>query len=130
MYAGREVARALAKDAVEAGECRGDLGGLSAAQRARLEEQEARFKAAYPAVGKVVPLREYTMAQLAAHDGSDPAKPILLAIRGFVYDVSTGRQFYGPQGTHRALHAQCSSSRQPPQLAAHLQPAPSPGLAC
>ena len=30
------------------------------------------------------------MKELAQYDGSDPSKPILLAIRGVVFDVSTG----------------------------------------
>jgi predicted heme/steroid binding protein len=47
---------------------------------------------------QVVPLREMTMEEVAEGDGKDPAKPIYIAIRGVVYDVSTGRQFYGPDG--------------------------------
>jgi predicted heme/steroid binding protein len=36
-----------------------------------------------------------TPEQLAEHDGSDPEKPIYLAIKGRVYDVSAGAQYYG-----------------------------------
>jgi membrane-associated progesterone receptor component len=43
-------------------------------------------------------MRDMTMEELAEGDGKDPAKPIYIAIRGIVYDVSTGRQFYGPDG--------------------------------
>ncbi|EEE58966.1 hypothetical protein OsJ_10653 [Oryza sativa Japonica Group] len=43
---------------------------------------------------------EITLEQLAAYDGKDPAKPILIAIRGQVYDVTRGRLFYGPQGPY------------------------------
>jgi membrane-associated progesterone receptor component len=43
---------------------------------------------------------ELTAAQLRAYDGSDPSKPIYLAIRGKVYDVTSGRSFYGPGGSY------------------------------
>jgi hypothetical protein len=35
-------------------------------------------------------------AELAAHDGRDASKPLLIAVRGKIYDVSAGRSFYGP----------------------------------
>jgi predicted heme/steroid binding protein len=38
----------------------------------------------------------FTPAQLAQHDGSDPTKPILLAIKGTVFDVTAKRAMYGP----------------------------------
>jgi membrane-associated progesterone receptor component len=43
---------------------------------------------------------ELTAAQLRAYDGSDPPKPIYLAVRGKVYDVTSGRSFYGPGGSY------------------------------
>ncbi|KAJ9098515.1 hypothetical protein QFC20_005942 [Naganishia adeliensis] len=33
---------------------------------------------------------------LAQHDGTDPSKPIWLAIKGTVFDVSAKRAMYGP----------------------------------
>mmetsp|Transcript_17769 Transcript_17769/g.30631 ORF Transcript_17769/g.30631 Transcript_17769/m.30631 type:complete len:110 (-) Transcript_17769:431-760(-) len=39
--------------------------------------------------------REFSPQELAEYDGSDPTKPILLAIKGRVFDVSTGASFYG-----------------------------------
>ena len=36
--------------------------------------------------------------ELRAFDGSDPAKPIYLAIKGTIYDVSASPNFYGPGG--------------------------------
>jgi membrane-associated progesterone receptor component len=44
--------------------------------------------------------RDYTVAELAEHDGSDPGKPLLIAIRRYVYDVGRGRDFYGPGGPY------------------------------
>ncbi|GME25084.1 Cytochrome P450 [Neofusicoccum parvum] len=39
-----------------------------------------------------------TDEQLAAYDGSDPSKPIYLALNGTIYDVTPGVHFYGPGG--------------------------------
>ncbi len=44
--------------------------------------------------------RDYALAELAAYDGSNPAKPLLIGIRGQVYDVTRGRSFYGPGGPY------------------------------
>jgi membrane-associated progesterone receptor component len=44
--------------------------------------------------------RDYTLAELAGYDGSDPARPLLIGIRGQVYDVTRGRSFYGPGGPY------------------------------
>jgi hypothetical protein len=67
----------------------------------------AAASAASPGAG----LREWTAAELAAHDGSDPAKPILLGMGGDVFDVTEkGRQFYGP-GAPYALFAGRDATR-------------------
>jgi len=44
--------------------------------------------------------RDYSSEELAAYDGSDPGKPLLIAIRGQVYDLRHGRDFYGPGGPY------------------------------
>jgi membrane-associated progesterone receptor component len=44
--------------------------------------------------------RDYSLAEIAAFDGSDPAKPLLIAIKDYVYDVTRGRDFYGPGGPY------------------------------
>jgi membrane-associated progesterone receptor component len=44
--------------------------------------------------------RDYTLDELSTFDGSDPGRPLLIAIRGFVYDVGRGRDFYGPGGPY------------------------------
>jgi len=44
--------------------------------------------------------QQFTDADLAAYDGTDPEKPIYLAINGTIYDVSNGRKHYGPKGSY------------------------------
>ncbi|TKX19330.1 hypothetical protein C1H76_8516 [Elsinoe australis] len=43
---------------------------------------------------------QLTDQELAVYDGSDPAKPIYLALNGTIYDVSVGRNYYGPGGMY------------------------------
>lgn len=43
-------------------------------------------------------MKSFTKDELSKHDGSDPSLPMLLSIRGVVYDISTGKQYYGPDG--------------------------------
>ncbi|KFX93175.1 hypothetical protein V495_03007 [Pseudogymnoascus sp. VKM F-4514 (FW-929)] len=50
-----------------------------------------------------------TDAELGDYDGSDPTKPIYLAVNGTIYDVTDGRRFYGPGGSYHQLGgADCS----------------------
>ena len=53
MYAGRECARALAKDSTAAEDCNADLSDCSSEELGRLEEKLAHIKATYDDVGKV-----------------------------------------------------------------------------
>ncbi|PVH89561.1 cytochrome b5 [Cadophora sp. DSE1049] len=41
-----------------------------------------------------------TDSDLKAFDGSDPTKPIYLAINGTIYDVTAGGRHYGPGGSY------------------------------
>lgn len=59
---------------------------------------------------KPVQLGEVTLEELRAYDGSDPKKPLLIAIKGQIYDVSMSRMFYGPGGPY-ALFAGHDASR-------------------
>ncbi|GMY19991.1 membrane steroid-binding protein 2-like [Fagus crenata] len=59
---------------------------------------------------KPVQLGDVTEQQLRAYNGSDPNKPILMAIRGQIYDVSSSRNFYGPGGPY-AMFAGREASR-------------------
>uniref|UniRef100_A0A2P2JSJ8 Cytochrome b5 domain-containing family protein n=1 Tax=Rhizophora mucronata TaxID=61149 RepID=A0A2P2JSJ8_RHIMU len=47
-----------------------------------------------------VQLGEITEEELKQYDGSDPKKPLLMAIKGQIYDVSQSRMFYGPGGPY------------------------------
>ncbi|PKA66444.1 Membrane steroid-binding protein 2 [Apostasia shenzhenica] len=57
-----------------------------------------------------VQLGEITEEELSAYDGSDPKKPLLMAIKGQIYDVTQSRMFYGPGGPY-ALFAGKDASR-------------------
>jgi len=53
-----------------------------------------------PVEQKPVVRRAYSVQELREYDGRDPSKPILLAAKGTVFDVSRGRTFYGPDGPY------------------------------
>ncbi|KAJ7566481.1 hypothetical protein O6H91_02G105100 [Diphasiastrum complanatum] len=55
-------------------------------------------------------LGDVTEEELKAYDGTDPNKPLLMAIKGQIYDVSLSRGFYGPGGPY-ALFAGKDASR-------------------
>ncbi|EKM54802.1 uncharacterized protein PHACADRAFT_258917 [Phanerochaete carnosa HHB-10118-sp] len=42
----------------------------------------------------------FTLEQLKPYDGSDPSKPIYVAIKGTVFDVSRKRETYGKGGSY------------------------------
>lgn len=57
---------------------------------------------------QVVPLKQLSAQELARHDGSDEQLPILLSVRGVVFDVTKGRDFYGPDGAYPFGGRECS----------------------
>uniref|UniRef100_A0A0V0HQB7 Putative membrane steroid-binding protein 2-like n=1 Tax=Solanum chacoense TaxID=4108 RepID=A0A0V0HQB7_SOLCH len=57
-----------------------------------------------------VQLGEISGEELKQYDGSDSKKPLLMAIKGQIYDVSQSRMFYGPGGPY-ALFAGKDASR-------------------
>ncbi|KAF7054034.1 hypothetical protein CFC21_061805 [Triticum aestivum] len=88
-------------------------------QQKQVTEAEAEAEEPFvPLFPDPVQVGEITLEQLRAYDGKDPAKSILIAIRGQVYDVSRGsclfslelRLFYGPQGPY-SLFAGRDASR-------------------
>ena len=44
--------------------------------------------------------RNFTSSELALFDGSDPAKPFLTSVLGRIYDVSKGKDSFGPSGPY------------------------------
>ncbi|KAG0453318.1 hypothetical protein HPP92_025982 [Vanilla planifolia] len=72
-------------------------------------KREAEIEAVEP-LPPPVQLGEVTEEELSAYDGSDPKKPLLMAIKGQIYDVSQSRLFYGPGGPY-ALFAGKDASR-------------------
>ncbi|PUZ38401.1 hypothetical protein GQ55_9G193400 [Panicum hallii var. hallii] len=63
-----------------------------------------------PPVPEPVQVGAITEEELRQYDGSDPEKPLLMAIKGQIYDVSQSRMFYGPGGAY-ALFAGKDASR-------------------
>lgn len=45
----------------------------------------------------------FTLEELSAFDGSDPEKPVYLAVNGTVFDVSNGRNHYGAGGPYNVF---------------------------
>uniref|UniRef100_A0A0D9YVJ2 Cytochrome b5 heme-binding domain-containing protein n=1 Tax=Oryza glumipatula TaxID=40148 RepID=A0A0D9YVJ2_9ORYZ len=70
-------------------------------------QEEARASQPLP---PPVQLGEVTEEELRVYDGSDPNKPLLMAIKGQIYDVTQSRMFYGPGGPY-ALFAGRDASR-------------------
>lgn len=46
---------------------------------------------------------ELTIEQLAGYSGSDPSKPVLVALNRTIYDVSSAPHMYGPNGAYSIL---------------------------
>ncbi|KAK3152986.1 hypothetical protein QOZ80_2BG0166160 [Eleusine coracana subsp. coracana] len=56
-----------------------------------------------PPIPEPVEVGEITEEELRQYDGSDPEKPLLVAIKGQIYDVSQSRMFYGPGGAYESF---------------------------
>ena len=52
--------------------------------------------------------KQLTLAELAAYDGSDESKPIYLAARGVVFDVTPGSIYYGKEGAYPFAGKECA----------------------
>ncbi|OAY72710.1 Membrane steroid-binding protein 2 [Ananas comosus] len=81
----------------------------AAAPPPQQRKRDAEFEAVEP-LPPPVQLGEVTEEELRAYDGSDRMKPLLMAIKGQIYDVSQSRMFYGPGGPY-ALFAGRDASR-------------------
>ncbi|KAJ4897521.1 Membrane steroid-binding protein 2 [Raphanus sativus] len=74
------------------------------------QEHRPRSTEVHPPLPPPVQLGEITEEELKQYDGSDSEKPLLMAIKGQIYDVSQSRVFYGPGGPY-ALFAGKDASR-------------------
>ncbi|XP_027366001.1 membrane steroid-binding protein 2-like [Abrus precatorius] len=74
------------------------------------DHHHLRMEDNMPPLRPPVQLGEITTEELRAYDGSDIQKPLLMAIKGQIYDVSQSRMFYGPGGPY-ALFAGKDASR-------------------
>lgn len=54
-------------------------------------------------------LKNFTVEELKKYDGSDPSLPIYLAMDGYVYDVTPGKEYYQPGGPYHSLAGRDSS---------------------
>ncbi len=62
-----------------------------------------------PKVANSDKLPQFTREQLKVFDGTDPSKPIYLALDGLVYDVTPGKEFYQTGGAYHDLAGKDSS---------------------
>ncbi|KAM6913217.1 neudesin [Xenentodon cancila] len=49
------------------------------------------------------PVRLFTEEELSRYDGSEEGKPIYMAVKGVVFDVTMGKEFYGKDAPYNAL---------------------------
>mmetsp|Transcript_760 Transcript_760/g.1935 ORF Transcript_760/g.1935 Transcript_760/m.1935 type:complete len:175 (+) Transcript_760:207-731(+) len=68
-----------------------------------------------------------TKEQLKAYTGKDPSKPLLVGIKGKIYDVTAAHEFYGPDGPYNlftgidASRALAKMSFKPEDLAGGIE---------
>ncbi|GMH08999.1 hypothetical protein Nepgr_010839 [Nepenthes gracilis] len=83
----------------------GSSSSSSHHQRPRSLEEQVK-----PPPPPPVQVGEISEEELKQYDGSDDKKPLLMSIKGQIYDVSQSRMFYGPGGPY-ALFAGKDASR-------------------
>jgi len=60
------------------------------------------MKSRYQRVGRLVRPREWTVDEVARMDGRD-GRPVFIAAKGEVFDVTRGTDFYGPDGGYNIM---------------------------
>lgn len=105
MFAGREVSRALALMSLDPDDCCAELADLTPRQLETLEEWISKFREKYHSVGRVVPELRLSVTELKQ---SSTDERILLSIRGIIFDVTKGRDFYGPDGMYPFAGHECA----------------------
>lgn len=71
-----------------------NIGGWADGQQSS-KSSESTGSSSYKLVYK-----EYTPTELYEFRGVDSSKPLLMAVKGTVFDVSRGARFYGPDGPY------------------------------
>ncbi|KAI9504749.1 Dihydrodipicolinate synthase [Coemansia spiralis] len=56
-----------------------------------------------------LPYKKWTKREIATYDGKEAGTPVLIALDRKVYDVSAGRNFYGPGGPYNMFAGRDSS---------------------
>ncbi|KAF9344731.1 hypothetical protein BGX34_005394 [Mortierella sp. NVP85] len=56
--------------------------------------------------------RNFTSEELSKHDGTEEDKPIYVAIKSTVFDVSTKKTMYGPSGGYHCFAGKDASKRK------------------
>lgn len=81
--------------------CLGYPSLTSPLPHAMLERQESTSMMSAPAASLPEPLdTPISISKLAEHTGTDSSKPIYVAIKGTVFDVTAKREMYGPGGSY------------------------------
>ncbi|CAM4650286.1 neudesin [Lepidochelys kempii] len=70
---------------------------------AALAEQQLRFKPAPAPAPAPSPVRLFTESELARYSGQEEGQPIYMAVKGVVFDVTSGKEFYGKGAPYNAL---------------------------
>ncbi len=86
------------------------VSGMFGSSDHRPQSRSRSFEEEMQPLPPPVQLGEITEEELKGYDGNDPKKPLLMAIKGQIYDVSQSRMFYGPGGPY-ALFAGKDASR-------------------
>ena len=61
------------------------------------------WDASRPIKASALQLGDIIPSELANYDGQDPFRPILVSLRGKLYDVSSAKEMYGPGALHFLL---------------------------
>lgn len=83
---------------------------FGSSDHAHIQQASRGFEEETQPLPPPVQLGDISEGELKQYDGSDAKKPLLMAIKGQIYDVTQSRMFYGPGGPY-ALFAGKDASR-------------------
>mmetsp|Transcript_33175 Transcript_33175/g.63333 ORF Transcript_33175/g.63333 Transcript_33175/m.63333 type:complete len:205 (+) Transcript_33175:1-615(+) len=70
---------------------------------AELEAKEKEYQEERERLAYIEPKDVWKEEELKAYDGSDEVGPLLMAVKGDVFNVWKGRSFYGPTGEYHIM---------------------------